>query len=93
MRPGRGRASAGHGQSAGDTKHVDAPMGIEVLVLDGNDGLSQNGREVVVVDDDSLFQRERADDATLGVVQVGDSGRSVALEVVDLRQIDRKDQH
>ena len=45
-------------QRSGDAKDVDAPVGIEVLVFDRDDGLAQNGSEIVVVDNDSPLQRE-----------------------------------
>ena len=80
-------------ERAGDAEDVDAPVGIEVLVFDGDDGLAKDRGEVVVVDDDALLEREGADDAALGVVEVGHGGGPVALEVVDLGQIDREDQH
>ena len=67
-------------------------MGLEVLVFDGDDGLAQDRSEVVVVDHDAALQRERADDPALLVVEVGGGGGAVALEVVDLGQIDRVDQ-
>ena len=50
------------------------------------------GREVVVVDDDAALEGKGADDAALAVVEVGRGRWAVALEVVDLRQIDGEDQ-
>ena len=79
-------------ERAGDAEDVDAPVRFEVLVFDGDDGLAQDGREVVVVDDDAALQSKGADDAALAVVEIGRGGGPVALEVVDLRQIDGVDQ-
>jgi hypothetical protein len=71
---------------AGDAEDVDAPVGLEALVFNGDDGFAKDGREVVVVDDDAALEGEGADDAALAVVEVGGGGGAVALEVVDLRQ-------
>jgi hypothetical protein len=72
----------------GDAKDVDAPMGREAFVFNGDDGLAKDGSEVVVVNDFAAFQSERADDAAFNVVKFGGGGRPKALKVVDLRQID-----
>jgi len=79
-------------ECSGDSKHVDAPVGIEVLVLNGDDSLSQDRSEVVIVDNDSALERKRADDAALDVVQVGHRRRPVAFEVVNLREVDGEDE-
>ena len=73
-------------------KHVDAPVRLEALVFNGDDGLAQDRRKVVVVDHHAALQREGADDAALAVVEIGGGGGAVALEVVNLGQIDGVDQ-
>jgi hypothetical protein len=77
---------------ADDAEDVDAPVGLEALVFNGEDGLAKNGGDVVVVDDYAALEGEGADDAALAVVEVGGGGGAVALEVVDLRQVDRVDE-
>ena len=79
-------------QRAEDAEEIDAAVGLEGLVLNGDDGLPQNRGEVVVIDDDAPLQGKGADHPALVVVQVGRGGRPIALQVVDLRQIDRVDQ-
>jgi hypothetical protein len=71
---------------------VDAPMRLEVLVFNGDDGLAQDRRKVVVIDHHAAFQREGADDAALAVVEIGSGGGAVVFEVVNLWQVDRINQ-
>ena len=68
-------------------------MGIEVFVFDGDDSLAEDRCEVVIVNDDSLFESERSDDAALAVIEIRHGRRPVALEVIDLGEIDRENQH
>src|ERR1035441_10653364 len=49
-------------QSTTDAQYVDAPMGLEALVFNGEDGLTEDGSEVVVTDHHAAFQREGAND-------------------------------
>ena len=79
-------------ERAGDAEDVDAPVRLEALVFNGDDGLAQDRGKVVVVDHDAALQREGADDAALLVVEIGGGGGAVALQVVNLRQIDGVDQ-
>jgi hypothetical protein len=72
---------------AGDAQHVDPPVGLEALVFNGDDGLTQHRRKIIVVDDLAPLQRKRADDASLLVVENGGGGGAVTLQVVNLRQI------
>ncbi len=73
---------------AGDAEDIDAPVRLEVLVFNGDDGLAQHRRKIVVVDHHAALKREGADDAALAVVEIGGGGGAVALEVVNLGQID-----
>ncbi len=68
---------------AGHAKDIDAPVRLEVLVFDGDDGLAQNGREAVVADHLAALQREGADDAALAVVEIGGGGGAVLLELLE----------
>jgi hypothetical protein len=74
---------------AGDAEDVDAPVGLEVLVFNGDNGLAQDRGEVVVVDEDAAFEGEGTEGTALDIVELGGGGGAVALEVVDLRQVDR----
>ncbi len=77
---------------SGDAEDVDAPVGLEVLVFNGDNGLAKDGGEVVVVDDDAAFEGEGAEGAAFLVEQLGGGGWAIALEVVDLREIDGVDE-
>ena len=71
-----------------DAKDVDAPVGLEALVFNGDDGLAQDGGKVVVADDLAALQSKGADDAALAVIEIGGGVGAVMLEIVDLGQID-----
>ena len=75
-----------------DAQHVDAPVRLEALVFNGDDGLAQHRGKVVVVDHLAALQRKGADDAALAVVEIGGGGGAVALQIVNLGQIDGVDQ-
>ena len=77
---------------ADDAEDVDAPVRLEVLVFNGDDGLAQDGRKVVVADHDAALQREGADDAALAVVEIGGGRGAVVFKLVDLRQVDGVDE-
>jgi hypothetical protein len=77
---------------AGNAQDVDAPVGLEAFVFNGDDGLAEDGGEVVEVDDHAALQGKRADDAALLVVEVGGGRRAVALQVIDLGQVGGVDQ-
>ena len=42
-------------ERAGNAEYVDAPVGIEVLVLDRDDSLMKDGSEIAVINDDALL--------------------------------------
>src|SRR5579863_5707188 len=77
---------------ADDAEDVDAPVRLEVLVFDGDDGLAEDRGELVVVDQDAALEGEGADDAAFYVEEIGGGGRAIALEVVDLGQVDGVDE-
>ena len=77
---------------AGDAEDIDAPVRLEVLVFNGDDGLAQDGRKAVVADHLAALQREGADDAALAVVEIGGGGGAVMLKFLNLRQIDGVDE-
>jgi hypothetical protein len=59
----------------------------KVLVLNGDDGLTKNGRESVVVYDDSMLKREGSEDVAIPIVEIGCCRRPEMLQLVDLGQI------
>jgi len=77
---------------ADDAEDVNAPVGLEAFVFDGNDGLTEDGREVVVGDNLAALEGEGADDAAFYVVEFGGGGGAVVLEIVHLRQVDGVDE-
>ena len=76
---------------AGDAEYVDAPVALEVLVLDGEDGLAQHGREGGVGHDGAAFECKGAEGTAVHVVEIRGGEGTVVLEVLDLRQIDGVD--
>lgn len=56
---------------AEDAEDIDAPVGLEGLVFDGDDGLAEHGGEVVVADDVALLEGNGADEAAAAVVEFG----------------------
>ncbi len=77
---------------ADDAEGIDAPVGLEALVFNGDDGLAEDGGKAVVADDLAALEGKGADDAALAVIEIGGGGGAVALEVADLGQIDGIDQ-
>ena len=71
-----------------DAQYIDAPVRLEVLVFNGDNGLAQDRCKVVVVDHLAPLDRKRANHAPLPVVKLGDGRGAIALQVVNLRQID-----
>ena len=67
-------------------------MFVEIFVFDGDQCVAQYGREIVVADDYAALQRERADDASMIVVEFGDGAGAVGFEGVDLGQVGGIDQ-
>ena len=61
-------------RGTGDTEYIDAPMRLEALVFNGDDGLAQDGRKIIVADHFASLERKRADDAALAVVEIGSGG-------------------
>src|SRR6185312_12805797 len=80
-------------QSSQDPDEIDPPVVFEVAVFDGEYCLAQERREVVVADHDAALEGKTAEAASMHVVQLRRCGRPVVLQFVDLRQIDRVDQH
>ncbi len=65
---------------------VDPPVGIELVVLGGDDRLLQDRRDVVAADDDALLDGEVLDGRVLVVVEGGHDHRLDVLQVLDLRE-------
>ena len=62
-------AAAGFDVAIGSSHNapdVDAPVPVEIFVLDGDQGIAQDLRVVVVGSDHAALQREGANDAALG---------------------------
>ncbi len=74
----------GRGEDAPD---VDADVPIELGVLGGDDGLPEQGVDVVVADDDPALRGELADDLAVGGIDARDRARRVVVERRHLRQI------
>ena len=72
---------------AHDAPQVNAPVALKVLVLNGDDGVAQNLRIILIAGNDPPLQGEAPDDRSLVVVKLGDGAGAVALEIGDLRQV------
>jgi hypothetical protein len=79
--------------SAQHTKDVDPPMALEVLILNGDHRLAQDGRNGLIGNHDAALQGKGAEDAPMHVEQIGRGDGPVAFQVINLRQVDRVDQH
>src|ERR1700685_4151142 len=66
---------------------IDAPVTIEILVLNRNQGVAQHLRIIVVRRNHSPLQRKRTDDAALPVVKLGDGTGTVVFQLLDLGKI------
>ncbi len=75
-----------------DAEYIHAPVGLELLVFNGDHGLAQHRSEVVVADHFAALEGKGSDDAALAVIEFCVGGGPIVLEVVDLRQIDGVDQ-
>jgi hypothetical protein len=64
-------------------------VALEVGVLRGDDGLTQHGRDPVVVDDHPPLGCELADDLAVARQHAGDGIGTVVVERADLRQVAR----
>jgi len=59
-------------------------VAVEILVFDGNKGVAEDIRVVVIGGDDAALQGKGADDTALSVVEFGDRTGTVAFELFDL---------
>ncbi len=78
---------------AGKAQEIHAAMALKVAVFGGDDGLAQDRRKVVVVDDHAALQREGAEAAPVNVVEFRGGGGPVMLQLIDLGEIDGVDEH
>jgi hypothetical protein len=74
-------------------KQIDAPVALEALVFDGDNGIAQHRRNVGVRDDDAPFQRERADLFPVNIQQNRRGIRAVTGQIVHLRHLDGVHHH
>ncbi len=72
---------------AHDAPEVDARVGVEILVFDGDERVAQDLRIVVVGGDDAALQGEGADHAALRVVEFGNRTGAIAFQFIDLGQV------
>ena len=94
------RAGALRGAAAGDVApggledagEIDAPVLLEVLILGGDDGSSQNVGNLVVSQQDAALQSEGADGLAVIGVELGFDDGPVGLEGVNFRQVARIDE-
>ena len=56
-------------------------MAFEVLIFNGDDGIAEHGRNIVVSDNNSPLQRERSNLAAVNVVEQSCRVGPVALEI------------
>src|ERR1700721_385890 len=73
--------------SASDSPHVDAPVTIEIFVLDRSQGVAQPLRKVVVRSDHTSLQCERTNDPALPVVKLSNGAGTIMFQLLDLRKI------
>ena len=58
--------------SADDPPEIDAGVAVEILVLDGDEGVAEHRGKIVVSRDDAALQSEGSDDPIVIVVKFGD---------------------
>src|SRR5580700_5971024 len=78
--------------SPGDPPHIDAPVTVEILVLNRNQGIAQHLRIVVIRRDHSPLQCERTYGAALPVVKLGNGVGTEMFQLLDLGKIRGIDQ-
>jgi hypothetical protein len=71
-------------QDAGDTQ---AEVLLEICVLGRDDRLPQDGRDLVVADDDAALGRELSDDLAVSSCKARDGVGTVVIERADLREV------
>src|SRR6185437_12514231 len=76
-----------------DSNEVHAAVRLEVLVLDGEDGLAKHWWKFRVRHNDAALQREGAEDFPVNVVELGGRVGAVALEIRHLRDGYGEDHH
>ena len=70
-------------------RNTQPDVGVEILVFRRHNRLLQEGRNLVVRDDDPTLGGKIADDLAVGAVDARDGARRVVVERRDLRQIAR----
>ncbi len=83
-------AASGTEIAIGGSQHapeVNPPVTVEVLVLGGEHGITQDFGEIVVRIDDAALQGEGCDHVSLVVVEFGDGAGTEGLELAHLGQV------
>jgi len=78
-------------QGPGYAEDIDAPVRLEVLVFNRDNGLAQDGGEIVVIDDDAALQGKGPKRPALLIKKFSSGGGPIALQIVNLGQIDGVD--
>ena len=74
-----------------DAQDIDAPVALEMAVLDGDDRVPEHRRDLVVGHNDAPLQGEAADDRAVVRVKVRHHVRPVIFQLANLRQVGRVD--
>src|ERR1700685_88052 len=72
---------------AGDPPDIDAPVTIEILVLNRNQGVAQHLWKIAVRRHHSPLKRERTDDAAPAVIKLGNRTWTVMFQLFHLGKI------
>jgi hypothetical protein len=75
------------GQRDQDARDAQAEVLLEIRVLGRDDRLSQDGRDLVVADDDAALGRELSDDLAVSCCKARDGVGTVVIERADLREV------
>ena len=79
---------------AENAEDIDSPVALKMPVLDGDDGVPERRRDLVVVDDHPALERKTANERPIVRVKLRHHVRAVVLQQAHLREIRRvhKDQ-
>ena len=72
---------------AAHARHIHAPVVLEVAIFDGEHSVLENLWNLVVGDDDAMFERKAADESPVVGVEFGHHVGPVVHELADLGQI------
>ncbi len=72
---------------AEDAREIDAPVLLEVLVLDGGDGVVENPGALLPGHQDAALQGEAADELAVIGVDFGDDVGTIGFQGADFREV------